>query len=601
MDHESLVRKASGGDVRAFVELTGRFQHFAFGSAITLVHDFQQAEDVVQEAFLAAWSALPTLADPAAFPGWLRAIVRHQAFRVLRRRNLDQAPLSEADDVVSEEPLPDHRLEHRQQAAVALAAIAGLPDELREPATLFFVHECSHQDIAAFLNVPVTTVNNRLHAARSQLKQRMLTMVAETLHTHGLPDDFAHRIGRLVQARGNVVEALFDPNAMPDLLSEIAVSDEAQRRAVTVQVVQRPGGGIVRGVAVTPVDSVPRGATVLSSSGQTKTPVNLAEIGRIMALLAGQPRQAAGEGELLETGIKVIDVMCPLVAGGTVAIAGEYRTGTVVVTEEIVRRLSGAAQPISLFVLAPPPSPDFPPGMTFAEGLKREGYSEGNVGAVQTFYLRCSTEPWTKDQLAALAPLDAVIHLSRERSIAKIYPTVDVLGSRSRLLEARRVGDDHAEIAERVRQVLARLWATDRGHDTDKLTLERACKLQYFFTQPSSWPNPTPSVRERPSAWRRRFARAAEYWTVAMMICRPMRSTSAATWRKSGPISGGRSRSVRSRFDCPGTVEAGSGELNAKRSTLLVVPAPTRIAAPLSGGGSARHGLGPVKLSQHAL
>ena len=96
MDHELLVRKAQKGDVDAFVELTRRFQHFAFGSALAQVHDFQQAEDVVQEAFVAAWFGLRTLADPAAFPGWFRGIVRHQAFRVLRRKHLQALPLAEA-------------------------------------------------------------------------------------------------------------------------------------------------------------------------------------------------------------------------------------------------------------------------------------------------------------------------------------------------------------------------------------------------------------------------------------------------------------------------------------------------------------------------
>ena len=86
MDHEQLVRRASEGDVRAFVDLTRRFQHFAFGSALTEVRDFQQAEDIVQEAFVAAWAGLPNLAEPAAFPGWLRGIVRHHAFRVIRRK-----------------------------------------------------------------------------------------------------------------------------------------------------------------------------------------------------------------------------------------------------------------------------------------------------------------------------------------------------------------------------------------------------------------------------------------------------------------------------------------------------------------------------------
>jgi RNA polymerase sigma-70 factor (ECF subfamily) len=95
MDYEQQVGRASGGDVKAFVELTRQFQHMAFGAALALLKDFHQAEDVVQEAFLAAWSALPTLANPVAFPGWLRGIVRHQAFRVLRKSTLQTVPLAQ--------------------------------------------------------------------------------------------------------------------------------------------------------------------------------------------------------------------------------------------------------------------------------------------------------------------------------------------------------------------------------------------------------------------------------------------------------------------------------------------------------------------------
>jgi RNA polymerase sigma factor (sigma-70 family) len=491
MDFADLVRAAGKGDVKAFVALTRRFQHLAFGSAFTLVHDFQSAEDITQEAFLAAWLALPGLADPAAFPGWLRSIVRHHAHRVLRRPHPPVVPLTEADDVASEEPAPDQRLEADHQHATALAALAALPPLLREPATLFYVHECSHQDIAAFLNLSVTTVNNRLHAARTQLKQRILTMVESSLQSHGLPDDFANRIGRLLSSRDGLIEALFDPDSLPDLLSELLVSDEANRRAVAVQVVQRPGGGIVRGIAATSLDSLPSGATVLNSRQPTAMPLHQIGFSHVAALLAAQPSHAPGDGQIVETGIKVIDVMCPLVAGGTVVIAGEPSAGLTVLMEELVRRLSGGTLPVSLFLLVPPFSPQWPAsmqdGFTLAGALKQEGYTEGTVGAVQTFFLRGQVEPWSEDRLSEFNTADVVLHLSAEVAKAKLYPALDARTCRSRLLDNNGVGAHHKAVAGRVREALAALpWDnSDQPVGTaDPVALARAWKLMNYFTQP---------------------------------------------------------------------------------------------------------------------
>ena len=74
---------------------------------------------------------------------------------------------------------------------------------------------------------------------------------------------------------------------------------------------------------------------------------------RAVRLLAG-----AGickpEPKLLETGMKVIDVLCPLVVGGAVAIAGEFVAGTTVVMEELVRRLSNGVDRVCLFTLVQP-------------------------------------------------------------------------------------------------------------------------------------------------------------------------------------------------------------------------------------------------------
>jgi RNA polymerase sigma factor (sigma-70 family) len=474
MDLEASVRRAASGDLEAFAEVTRRLQHMAFGYALSFVRDFHVAENVVQEAFVAAWYALPTLAEPAAFAAWLRSIVRHQAHRVLRRRQLEVAPLEAADGVAAEVTPSDVRVARHQEADAVLAAIAELPRALREVIVLFYVHDCSQQDIATFLGLPVTTVNNRLHAGRVQLKKRRVAAMRNTLRTHRLPDDFAARIGWVVRTRDQVVEARFDPASLPDVLTELAASDEPRQRAVTLQVVQRLANGIVRCVATSPATPLSPGMTVLSAGHDIATPVSREGFGRVVQLLAAP---SLTPGTLVPTGIKVIDLLCPLIAGGTVAIAGEWKAGTAVLVEELVRRLSGGTDRVSIFALVPGGG-----SMTFAEMREKDGFSDGTVGAVQTFFFRREDGPWTPEALATLTGVDVVIRLSEALGQRGIWPAVDPLTSRSRLLDASILGREHVEIAERVHHALAALAAGTSP--TDAVAAARARKLQRFFAQP---------------------------------------------------------------------------------------------------------------------
>jgi RNA polymerase sigma factor (sigma-70 family) len=478
MDLEALIRQAKQGDLDAFAEVTRRFQHMAFGYALALLRDLQQAEDAVQEAFVAAWFGLLSLADPAAFPGWFRGIVRHQAHRMLRQRHLDALPLAAAEALPAEETGPDGRAEHEQRAIALLGAINRLPPPLREVVTLFYVHDCTQQDIATFLGLPVTTVNNRLHAARNQLKRRTLTMVKDTLPAYRLADDFAARIGRIVRTREGVVEVLFDPTSLPDPLTELTVSDGTRRRAIAVQVVQLLQDGVVRCVPLTPSEGLAPGMTVMSAGRRIGAPASRETLDGAVRLLAGPAREPGRLLELLETGIKVIDVMCPLVRGGTVAVAGEYGAGTMVVVEEVSRRVSDDCDGVSIFAFVPPG-----PGSSFQEMWAKEGHTGGTVGSVQTFYF-LGEEEWTADRLAALPTVDAVIRLSRELKQIGIYPTIDPLASRSRLLDSGQIDREHAEVAARVREVLAVLAGDGEGGPDRDLLKQRARKLQRFFAQP---------------------------------------------------------------------------------------------------------------------
>jgi F-type H+-transporting ATPase subunit beta len=211
---------------------------------------------------------------------------------------------------------------------------------------------------------------------------------------------------------------------------------------------------------------------------------------RLVPLLTAASTDGRPSSEIVETGIKVIDVMCPIRAGGSVAIAGEYGAGTTVVMEEIVRRISKSSHPVTLFVLIPPPSEIWPPSLdenrSFAEELKNEGYSEGTVGAVQTFFLTGAEGPWTTETLAALAPADTVIQLARAMILRKNYPGVDVLTTRSRLLDDNLIDPAEVDIARRTRQAIALRRAAEENPELapDPVVLTRARKLQAFFSQP---------------------------------------------------------------------------------------------------------------------
>lgn len=480
MDLKDLVERAGEGDMEAFAEVTRRFQQMAFGYALAFLRDLQQAEDVVQEAFVAAWFGLPTLADPAAFPGWFRTIVRHQAHRFLRQRHLDPLPLDAARAVPAGDGGPDRGLEQGQQLATVLDAIERLPASQREVVTLFYVHECTQQDIATFLGLPVTTVNNRLHAARAQLKRRTLTMVKDTLEAHRLPDDFAARIGRIVRAREGVVEVLFDPTRLPDPLTELTVSDQARRRAVTVQVIQLLKDGVVRCVPLAPDGDLAPGMAVLSSGRRAEGPMSREALDGAVRRLSGPPSEAGGPTDLLETGIKVVDVMCPIIRGGTAAIAGEYRAGTMVLVEELAWRLRTEPGGVSIFAFIPPG-----PGLSFQEVWEKEGHTGGTVGSVQTFYF-VGDEEWTAESLARLPAVDATIRLSQKLAQLRIYPPVDAALSSARPLAG--LDPEHERIAQRVRELLVAAGAEGGPNvppaDAPDLAQRRARKLRLFFTQP---------------------------------------------------------------------------------------------------------------------
>ena len=164
-----LVVLAQEGDEAAYTVLTQRFQGMARGYAFQYLKDYHLAEDAVQEAFLEMHRCLSSLREPAAFPGWFRRIMFKNCDRMTRGKRIQTVPLDCAAEASAATPGPDDAAEAHEARIDVTEALDRLPAHERIVAVLFHVHGYSHKDISAFLDIPISTVKNRVGSSRHRL------------------------------------------------------------------------------------------------------------------------------------------------------------------------------------------------------------------------------------------------------------------------------------------------------------------------------------------------------------------------------------------------------------------------------------------------
>jgi RNA polymerase sigma factor (sigma-70 family) len=198
---QQQIRDAQHGDLLAFGELVRRFQDMAVGYAYAILRDLPLAEDAAQEAFLEAQRALPQLREANAFPAWLRRIVFKQCDRLTRGKQPQMVALTDTLALAAADQ-PEALVEVNEMQQTMRAAVQALSAEDRTVITLFYMSDYSHEQIAAFLELPLATVNNRLRRARKRLRERMMTMVEAELQQQrpSRNDDFAERVLRFINA-----------------------------------------------------------------------------------------------------------------------------------------------------------------------------------------------------------------------------------------------------------------------------------------------------------------------------------------------------------------------------------------------------------------
>ena len=406
----------------------------------------------------------------------------------------------------------------------------------------------------------------------------------------------ANHIGTVIQIVGPVLDIRFADDCLPELLSAIEIKNGDA--TIVAEVAQHIGDNVVRCIAMSSTDGLQRGVEAVDTGGPISVPVGEACLGRVFNLL-GQPFDEAGPveatekwpihrpapsyeeqqpaTEILETGIKVVDLICPYAKGGKIGLFGGAGVGKTVLIQELIYNIATAHNGYSVFTgvgertregndlynemtesgvikktamvfgqMNEPPGARMRvglSGLTMAEyfrDVKHQdvllfidnifrftqagsevsallgrmpsavGYQptlatemgalqeritstkNGSITSVQAVYVPADdyTDP---APATTFAHLDATTALDRGIASLGIYPAVDPLNSSSRILTPEILGQEHYEVARSVQRILQRykelqdiiaIMGMDELSEEDKLTVNRARKVQRFLSQP---------------------------------------------------------------------------------------------------------------------
>lgn len=178
-----LVQSAKKGDLEAFSELVKRYDRNIFRIAQHITHNEEDAQDVVQDAFLKAYQNLEQFQGNSKFYTWLVRIAVNEALMKLRRRRTDRT-VSIDEDVETEEgsmprevadwgPNPEQLYGQSELSDILKKTIQGLPPGFRTVFVLRDVEGLSTEETAEMLGLSIPAVKSRLLRARLQLRDRL--------------------------------------------------------------------------------------------------------------------------------------------------------------------------------------------------------------------------------------------------------------------------------------------------------------------------------------------------------------------------------------------------------------------------------------------
>jgi len=166
--HLDLVEACKRGDQKAQFELYRLYNAAMYNTTLRIVGDSDDAEDVMQEAFLKAFEKLDTYRGAVSFGAWLKRIVVNKALDFLRLKK-EQLSLEDAGEVgeMLDEPIDTGEVEYRAEAIKK--AIYDLPEGYRVVLSLILLEGYDHEEVSAILNISNATSRTQYHRAKKRL------------------------------------------------------------------------------------------------------------------------------------------------------------------------------------------------------------------------------------------------------------------------------------------------------------------------------------------------------------------------------------------------------------------------------------------------
>ncbi len=169
--HYDLVVECKQGSKKACFELYRLYSKAMLNVAFRIVGSIDEAEDVLQDAFLDAFNRVKDFRQETTFGLWLKQIVVHRAINLLRKRKLEMVELGEdqLENVADEESADDEELQYK--VAQVKEAMKELPDGYRVVLSLYLLEGYDHEEIGQVLNISENTSRTQFLRAKRKLNE----------------------------------------------------------------------------------------------------------------------------------------------------------------------------------------------------------------------------------------------------------------------------------------------------------------------------------------------------------------------------------------------------------------------------------------------